>query len=341
MPHRGKSGLPPIGRFTHRRTLRDKETNITLQDGCFGMATLMRIGALFIPSAKPFEDPSSQKPPPTPNPTAKGSHQNAALQDRKERRAKKARQRASIPELPPEIAPSDLPAAEELILKQMAEAGGRRSEQGEEPSEADQSKLVTREASTDLQADKPACTTSNPQNSALSETDSIIDQKREVGNQSEIEGKAGETGEVSESGALQQASRIAGEAVQGARTMLAEDDLGEKGDLPLTPKVSALSESAEGVELPASEGRANTSMDTPTKHPERQPIDRATQFSIEVVRCRAVCPDWQDSALVDGSFRSRPDTLVLGIPHALLQLPVSNPASQPLYHPVQVNLSDL
>ena len=47
--------MPPVGRFTHRSSSACKETHITLQDGCFGMATLMRIAALFIPSSKPPE----------------------------------------------------------------------------------------------------------------------------------------------------------------------------------------------------------------------------------------------------------------------------------------------
>lgn len=44
--------MPPIGRFSHKRTPWSKETSITLQDGCFGVATLMRISTLFIPSTK-------------------------------------------------------------------------------------------------------------------------------------------------------------------------------------------------------------------------------------------------------------------------------------------------
>ena len=43
-----------------------KETNITLQDGCFGVATLMRIAALFIPSDKPAKKADNSAPQSTP-----------------------------------------------------------------------------------------------------------------------------------------------------------------------------------------------------------------------------------------------------------------------------------
>lgn len=69
---------------------------------------------------------------------------------------------------------------------------------------------------------------------------------------------------------------------------------------------------------------------------EREPVDSADRFSVEVVRCRAVCPDWQDPALNEAGTNARPDTLVLGIPRLLLQLPVSDPAVQPVQHPVEV-----
>ena len=56
--------MPPIGRFTHRQTATAVATHITLQDGCFGIATLMRIAALFVPSNTPTTE-SEEAPPPT------------------------------------------------------------------------------------------------------------------------------------------------------------------------------------------------------------------------------------------------------------------------------------
>jgi len=71
-------------------------------------------------------------------------------------------------------------------------------------------------------------------------------------------------------------------------------------------------------------------------------VNRATsnfRFSIEIVRCRAVCPDWRDVGAPESPMR-RPDTLVLGIPHLLLQFPPSNPADHPDCHLVQVRCYD-
>lgn len=60
------------------------------------------------------------------------------------------------------------------------------------------------------------------------------------------------------------------------------------------------------------------------------------QFSIEIIRCCAVCPDWQDNALIEAPVSGRPDIVVLGVPHLLLQLPATSPAHHPRVHPVQV-----
>ena len=48
--------MPPVGRFSHKRSPGSLETSITLQDGCFGVATLMRITALFVPSSAPQDE---------------------------------------------------------------------------------------------------------------------------------------------------------------------------------------------------------------------------------------------------------------------------------------------
>ena len=56
--------MPPIGRFTHRKTATAAATHITLQDGCFGIATLMRIAALFVPSNTPTVESEGALPSP-------------------------------------------------------------------------------------------------------------------------------------------------------------------------------------------------------------------------------------------------------------------------------------
>ena len=75
--------------------------------------------------------------------------------------------------------------------------------------------------------------------------------------------------------------------------------------------------------------------DSVAKMAEREPVKKTDRFSIEIIKCRAVCPDWQDNTF-NSAFNSRNDTLVLGIPHFVLQLPLSSPAVHPQAHPVQV-----
>lgn len=59
------------------------------------------------------------------------------------------------------------------------------------------------------------------------------------------------------------------------------------------------------------------------------------RFTLEIIRCRGVCPDWQDDA-IHATSSGRPDTLILGVPHLLLQLPIANPAPHPVRHAVEV-----
>lgn len=77
--------------------------------------------------------------------------------------------------------------------------------------------------------------------------------------------------------------------------------------------------------------------DSESTSPKRQPVKKADRFSIEITKCRAVCPDWQDDTLNPSNFNGRPDTVILGIPYLLLQLPPGRPARHPKYHPVQVS----
>ena len=64
---------------------------------------------------------------------------------------------------------------------------------------------------------------------------------------------------------------------------------------------------------------------------------RSDRFTLEIIRCRGVCPDWQDDAS-HATSSGRPDTLILGVPHLLLQLPVANPAPHPVRHAVEVGI---
>ena len=55
-------GIPAQAEFTYYDTIDRLQTSITLQDGCFGTATLMRIAALFMPDPTPPPLPNSDAP---------------------------------------------------------------------------------------------------------------------------------------------------------------------------------------------------------------------------------------------------------------------------------------
>ena len=68
---------------------------------------------------------------------------------------------------------------------------------------------------------------------------------------------------------------------------------------------------------------------------------RKDQFSLEILRCRAVAPDWQDtSATSSRPYWDRQHALTLNVPQLLLQLPPTNPAKHPSKHPVEVHSFD-
>lgn len=76
-------------------------------------------------------------------------------------------------------------------------------------------------------------------------------------------------------------------------------------------------------------------------HAEKLPPPRLDQFSLQILRCRVLCPDWRDTAFAPGNPRDADDgpTLVLDVPEFLLQLPPQAPAQHPSTHPVQEHSS--
>ena len=139
-------------------------------------------------------------------------------------------------------------------------------------------------------------------------------------------------------------SRAAAEASPSLEDQITSKEVASLADKASNQRSPSPTTSRHGKDAPsdlASSSSASLDGDgmasaTESQEDTRQPVDKADQVSIEIVRCRAVCPDWQDSALKDSASNGRPDTLVLAIPHLLLQLPPSNPALHPSCHPVQV-----
>ena len=151
---------------------------------------------------------------------------------------------------------------------------------------------------------------------------------------------------------LNEASALAAEAAQDppSRTGLQENDFADSEQqlqndsmaamTATPPQTRQVPSSSEQPPVPASNRQAGVAEQPQQTAAEGQPggpVNTADQFSIEIVRCRAVCPDWRDVALVEASTTGRPDTLVLGIPYLLLQLPPKDPAQHPRRHPVQVS----
>lgn len=68
---------------------------------------------------------------------------------------------------------------------------------------------------------------------------------------------------------------------------------------------------------------------------------RKEQFSLEILRCRAVAPDWRDTGVASSRpYWDRQHALTLNVPQLLLQLPPTDPAKHPAKHPVEVQSFD-
>ena len=137
---------------------------------------------------------------------------------------------------------------------------------------------------------------------------------------------AGRAGRPPAGDSLEQAAIVAGNAHEG-ETALREISSREGSVYPSSTPLGVSRDPYEG-HSPA-QGMDSTEV-------ERKAVDTADRVSVEIIRCKAVCPDWQDPVLTDNLTNERPDTLVLSIPHLLLQLPPSKPAVRPSKHPVQV-----
>ena len=72
--------------------------------------------------------------------------------------------------------------------------------------------------------------------------------------------------------------------------------------------------------------------------PQARP-ERPEQFSLEIVRCKIVCPAKVDAAgFTDADPSPLDHTLYMEIPHFLLQLPLLQPAQHPRPHPVDLSI---
>ena len=77
------------------------------------------------------------------------------------------------------------------------------------------------------------------------------------------------------------------------------------------------------------------------KRADEPPPARLDQFSLQILRCRILCPDWRDTSFAPGNPRDADggQALVLDVPEFLLQLPAQVPMQHLHVHPVQEHRS--
>ena len=107
---------------------------------------------------------------------------------------------------------------------------------------------------------------------------------------------------------------------------------------------STLPEEEQAGGMPAGSAEADRLTPMPTDpeeevEPSQPKSERKEQFSLEIVRCKIVCPAKVDTnAFSDADPSPLDHTLYMEIPHFILQLPVSQPAQHPRPHPVDLNV---
>ena len=267
---RDQHKVPPIGRFTYFKRTPDSvpETNITLQDGCFGVAMLMRITALF----RKTETPSVK-------------------------------------------------AVQEIVGQQNGRTQTRRNTTGNESRVSKTSLLQEEKDSPD--SDLTANDTANVrETSNLAASPDSMEDIADVAQQAQQES----FDRANHSEAAVNSSSIASSS-RGNHTHLhqgkSEDE--NPGQSPF----------ADIQVFKSSPKIDNKERESHQEECKKYSVKESDQFSMEIIRCRAVCPDWRHRG-ANSMTTERPDTVVLGVPHLLLQLPAHNPARHPVRHAVQV-----
>ena len=97
----------------------------------------------------------------------------------------------------------------------------------------------------------------------------------------------------------------------------------------------------EGMSNSAMESLRASNAAASSAAPEQHAQRKLDQFSLEILACTAVCPDWQSSSTAaGGAFWERQHALTLSVPQLLLQLPPADPAQHPPKHPVELHSFD-
>ncbi|DBA81627.1 TPA: hypothetical protein ACH3X1_007382 [Trebouxia sp. C0004] len=371
------SKTPAQAEFTVYNTVDHLQTSITLQDGCFGTATLMRIAALFMPPPTPASLNTSEAPAISVAATVAESDRLTFEQHTKSNltsfgtdgcRAQPGNESAfglsSVPESCPqgvsqepeqaellrnsqtkEVPSSLLPDAPESrtvdLGPKLLDGVQRQSEQElAEPAanglladaanaEEDmsnrnsQSPLSESHRSSADHLEAPA-----PLRHALGRTDlpspsPPMMPSADPGLLSAIETPLSGASHGTQAEMQAAATAVSAMALEGVTTM----------------NVLPEEEQAEGTPAGIAEGDRSNPVPTDPAEEVVPKSDRKEQFSLEIVRCKIVCPAKVDTnAFSDADPSPLDHTLYMEIPHFILQLPVSQPAQHPRPHPVDMNV---
>ena len=391
------SNIPAQAEFTFYDTTERLQTSITLQDGCFGTATLMRIAALFMPAPTPPPLPSLETPFEAERPESSSEHPmqthlsssvNPHLEPSTAQPIDQAEQHLCTPS-DYEAAVGNPEGSEELLHRQ-----AQLTDLASKPSSvtASQEAASDSAAHTALTAYEPvADSTTHPQSTQPSLDSSSQSADSEMSSSTTtqtpgVQGPPWATGTPPSEGdgrvqapdtslhsrsplssvvpmtqvdkgllsALQTPLGSPQEAVQAERQAIAnvESAVDFHGIIDastvtangsgngLAPSNADLRPVILEAEIPgSSEPEPHTPEESDTNEGPQAGPERKEQFSLEIVRCKIVCPAKVDAAgFTDADPSPLDHTLYMEIPHFLLQLPLLQPAQHPRPHPVDLNI---
>ena len=371
------SKIPAQAEFTVYNTVDHLQTSITLQDGCFGTATLMRIAALFMPSPTPASLTTSDASANTVAPTVADSDRSSFEQHAGGNRSsfgtdgpqmqagnETAFGLTSVPEscqgvsleseqatlLPncqtKEDACSLLPDAPESSRVDLGPEllDGVQHQAEQEHAEPAANGLLADAANAE---DMP---NSNSQPPLLDALRSSADDPeahapvRDALARTELPSLSPSMIPSAHPGLLSAiatplsgASHGAQAEKQAAATAVSAMALEGVTTTSTLPE----EEQAEGTLAGAADADRMTPMPSgPDPEEEVEPkSERKEQFSLEIVRCKIVCPAQVDTNAFSNAEPGPLDhTLYVEIPHFILRLPVSQPAQHPRPHPVDLSV---
>lgn len=388
------SSIPAQAEFTFYDTTERLQTSITLQDGCFGTATLMRIAALFMrtPTAPPL--PSSEAPLDAEQPDSPSKHPTQTDPS------------ASVGLNPvPSTAQSVLvnPAVDEAALRKpedsevVSEVAPYGHAQPTDPATMSSSESASQEAAPHraLPVGEPVADSTSQSLSSLPSVDNSgrsadsdpgsstsaqtgpaqdpppardeplpqADGHPQAQDMSLVSGlpctSVLPVAQADEGllGALQtplgspqegvQPQRQAAALVEAAVVMQTTPDTSlvfpnDSGTGMVTIGADQLSIANEADLTGSSEPEPHTPEESDAEEESKAGPERMEQFSLEIVRCKIVCPAQVDTAgFTDADPSPLDHTLYMEIPHFLLQLPLVQPAQHPRPHAVDLNIKQV